>query len=298
MEAQLLDQFRPVKNSFILHNAKPEKAFVGWGGTQWWLPARDEIGAKPGRDAEGNPIPGTTVVEDIVITDMAGELVGEPGESAAVSAKQVVEHALGFNAKTGTAQSSYALSGISLLPNKASTEQIARVIAEGTRRWEEFDLQSARQIVSAEEQKVAAHQKAGMSSPPPSRAYEVAVQKLNAARDRMRKTFNEHLDGAASPEPAVFAEDELDLIVFAKAMLAKKFAEQEASRDLAPSKQAELVVESLKDPRIMQLVRKQYRIRKIGYGEITPEKLEKQVAEIEKAEAAVLENAQPLDLGE
>ena len=152
-------------NKFTLHNASPEPLTFRWAGLQFTLPAVDEVGKSPALDADGQPIPGSLVLQDGYSVDRDGNLPA-PGSPPNWSAFDAIRNVLGVDPNTKQAIGVIAKAGVSFLPNTPSKDLIEKVREDGKRRYAESQVEWAQYTVSAYESRVAAARAVGQTAAP------------------------------------------------------------------------------------------------------------------------------------
>lgn len=260
-----LVNFRAPRRAFVLHNARPKPKEIKYVGNRMTVPPIHEIGLHSDTDADGDPIPGTYVVEDIYVPvpEFADEML-------VFDAARAVSHILGLvpgsDGTAAVAAGSYALNGLSLLPRHATKEVWKAVAHAGSDRVFLSDVEAARYEILSFDSANAKRKATAMEPMPPTVAYSRAIALLRKYEERIQNQVGADL----APHEADILEDEieLDLIVKRKAEeLAAKYAGDDAE------KKVELLKTLLEDPRVRALAQKQYRIRKRGHQEASAEQI-------------------------
>lgn len=243
-------------NRFTLHNASPHRIDLRWGGVQFTVPPIDEVGPKPAIDADGDPIPGTVLLEDSLVTDATGSIppAGSPPNWLAFEA---VRNLLGVDTVTKEATGEVAKAGVSFVPNSPDKSVVAAIRADGQRRYQEHLLEWAQYTVSAYESRVQSAKMAGVQPAPPDQDYARALLVLRKHEAKLRETM-----GAGAPEDP----EEIRVLAVAKARAMEMAKEAAAGKDVDHQKLAE---ELLQDPKTRAyLLSKGYRIRKRGHLDV------------------------------
>lgn len=266
---EALKYLTPVRE-FTLHNATDEWVVIMYAGETRNIPPANKV-VKPhdryedvchsARDEDGDYIPGTLVLRDSY----------EHRENSAAfvdgtmhwSAASAIKHCLGIDVSTGEASSAYARKGISVLPEKPSKELVAKVRAEGQARYLDWKVEEARAIISAYEERTLAHQRLGMTSPPPGRDYDKAVGLLKLAQSRDQANLEEVFGKAETTQEAPEAlESEDEIAERLAALITQRLGSVGGQPVDRESKEAQ--AESLlQDPEFMKILKKQYKVRKI-----------------------------------
>jgi hypothetical protein len=258
--SQSLPNFAARREEYVLHNAGPERVEGSWGGRSFTIPACDDVHPhSPAYYADGSPIPGTIVLHDGYTHDREGKFPkqGDPFNwRAAVAIKNV----LGIDPKSNEAVGKYAQKGISFVAMPATPEHVAEIMAEGKKRYHQFMLKWADQKVRdyATAQEVA--RKHGSHAPPPDSDYPKAVAILRANETELEKRYGPQ----SSPIDDLPDDEDLEFMAFAKAKL-EALAKQAAEAHKVDERK--LVESYLEDPDMLRVLRKKYRIRKVGFAE-------------------------------
>lgn len=251
--------FGYMPNQFTLHNASPERVDLRWGGVMFTLPGVDEIGPKAARDKDGDPIPGTLVLQDGLVPDKDGVL-GGPGSPPNWLAFEAIRNLLGVDPVTKVATGQSAKAGLSFLPNAPSKAMVQTVRLDGIRRYEEHRLEWAQYTVATYEARLAAAKAAGVTAAPPDRDYAQAIILLKRHEAKLKAVVD--LAGETTDDDAL-------ALASAKVMAMELAEKAAAGRDIDKTKLAE---ELLQDPKTRAyLMSKGYRIRKKGYLDVPDE---------------------------
>lgn len=244
-------------NRFTLHNAAPERRTFRWGGVQFTLPAIDEIGVAPAKDADGDLIPGSLILEDGYTTDRDG-LTPERGTPPNWSAFEAIRNVLGVDPTTKVATGVAAKGGISFLPNSPTKDVIAAVREDGKRRYAESRVEWAQYTVSAYESRVAAARAVGLQAAPPDQDYAKAIQILKKRQEDLGKNVEVAAD-----------DEEIAFLAFAKARAMEMAEAAAVGKNID---KAALAEELIRDPKIRASLSRKFQIRQRGYVDVpTPE---------------------------
>lgn len=273
--------FAPQKRAFVFHNAKSKPVETMFVGTMITIPAVNVVDTRrflDGRsyaetDADGDPIPGTRIIEDIFtfVPELGDEIL-------TFDAAKAVAHILGVrkdpraDVSAAVASSKFALGGLSLLPRHPSKEIWMAVAREGEKRAFVASVESAQYLIDSIDQKNAKRREAGMEPASGGRDYDRAkflVDQYNALTRREVEEFVAPHHG-----PAIEEDLELEAHVKAKAMeLAERVTVGKDIDKLA------LAQELLSDPKIRKKLEKTYKIRKRGHVAAEQEELDKAIEE-------------------
>lgn len=257
--------FRPRRYAYVLLNSKRKPMEVRFDGTLITVPPVHEVGSRSDTDSRGTPIPGSRVIEDVYVP------VPEISDEVLVfDARRAVVHILGLQiaAEGGghVATSPHAHAGLSLLPRHPDPELWRGAAASGEHRAFLKQVEIAQQNVDAFETGNAKRKSMELSPTPPNRDYYAAVELLNQYAELVKADVAAVM--APHQEDALEAELELEAMVRAKAIeLATKAAPDSADT------QAALVKDLLTNPKVRQLVQKDFRIRRRGHMQPTPSEL-------------------------
>ena len=164
---QLLN-FKRERRAFVLLNSDHKTKETYCGGTKFIIPAKDKlhsVASKRAIDADGDPIPGTIVIEDLPNP----EPDPRTGEARlAVDSQETVRHILGIHrmpdGSASSATSPYALGGLSLLPLHPSKELWQAMARDGENRAFLIRVQNAQTTIDEYDAKNAARNSAGMAA--------------------------------------------------------------------------------------------------------------------------------------
>lgn len=272
---QLITGFKKQRRSFIIHNGNRKPKTVMYGGTMMTVPPINIVGARAARDADGDPIPGTYVMQDIFV------FVPELGDDVMTfDAEKAICHVLGIDrGKDGEAVSasgSYALGGMSMLMPNATKEEWQGIARAGEYRAYLADVELARMIVSAHDESNQKRRMSGGDPLPPSPEVDRAKALLVRYYEETKSQI------AQSALPADFeqqqAEEELEISAIAEA-IALKMAEKVAEAQGVDS--VDLFKRLMDDPKVRAFAQREFRIRRRGHQPINADKL-KQAADAGK----------------
>lgn len=265
---QLLN-FKPIKKRFVLINSSPKDQVPQVGGSRYTIPAKDKLHVEPHKralDADGDPIPGTVIIED----RDGGINFYTGGEQLAEDAQEVVRHILGLHrmpdGSVSSASSRYALMGISLLPMNPTKDLWRAVSKDGEARNFLIRVDNAQKTLDEYAEKNARLNAAGMPQVHGGKVWYEA----KAIIDEYARLIQKQAEIEVSPHEAADLDAELEFEAYARAKvqeLANKAAETKAIDKVALAK------ELLDDPTVLARLRKTHRIRKVGHMELSEESL-------------------------
>jgi hypothetical protein len=266
-----LVSFRPALRSFTLLNSSPKEKVAQACSNVFTLPPVHKIGHKFDTDADGDPIPGSYVIEDIL------DFNPETGDDVLVlNSARVVSLILGLVAGPSgfatAAHSPFALGGISLIPRHAPKSVWQAVAKQGETRAMEARIARARESQRALMETNAKRKGFGLDPLPPT-LDEMRDTTLLKEHDRLLRAQAEaelapHREAAELQE----IEDEIEFEAYLKVeslRLAEKAAQgKEVDR-------LKLAEELMTDPKVRMGLQKRYKIQKKGNMERTPEQLQR-----------------------
>lgn len=265
---QEVTEFRREPRSYIIHNASPEWRERMFNGTFIKFPPCDVVGPIPGRDADGDPIPGTTLVKDLFGTGGPDkEIFGDWDDKLIFDAASATKFILGIDVKTSRATSRAALGGLSLIPKHSSKERISEIVNGGRSRHMLVSGDNDRELIAAYTAKAAVHQRDGLPMPAPPKEYHEAVARENSRAAQAKKEFEATVPASLEEE---LVED-VEFLAYASAK-AKELAEK-AGKNLSASARAELAEELLKQPDVRRKLSQGWKIRQRGHMEQSTEQL-------------------------
>lgn len=267
-----LVSLKPTRNSFVLHNARKKKVTTMYVGTIVEIPPVHEVGPRAERDADGELIPGTLVIEDIY-----SPLPDFDDEVCVFNAVRAVNHILGLSVDNDgqavTASSPYALSGLSLLPRRPTKEMWLQVSRDGADRAFLADVDRAYKFMDAVEETNTKRKALDMPPLPPS---SIEFQRHKFVIEQYEQLTKKQVRDEMAPHEVADMEDELELDLIARE-IANGMIERTV-KDEAVDK-LKLLDQLLADPRLRKAAEKKYQIRKRGSMPIDSEKLAEAVAE-------------------
>lgn len=242
--------FMTPPRSYVVHNATDGKVEVSWNSTTFTLPPSDQIIEESkenntrysAKDSNGTYIPGTLVLADKYRE--ADPWLG--GQELLWSASEAIKNALGIDTTTGEASGVLAIKGVSLLPFEPAPEVVAAVVAEGKKRFEEFRIVEAEQIVAAHEAANQTRKQLGMPEIPGNDRYITASMVLQKHRTKLSERTRKLM---GLDEPVIPAKTDplagLDMTALADKLLdnpsfAKTLHQREVMRKKSKSKAAEV----------------------------------------------------------
>lgn len=278
--SQLINLRQPPR-SFTLHNARPYEAVTFFGGNRIVVPPVYVVGPDADEDADGEPIPGTRVVEDMFA------FIPEIGDEIHVlDAVRAVRHILGIvpggDGTAAIASSPFALGGLSLLPRHSTKAQWKAVAAAGEKRAFVAEVERARAHLRSVDE-ANAKRKAAERGPLPIGPEEERAAFLIQQYNEM---VRQDLKTAMAPHQADELDEDLEMEAHVKAAaldLATKAAE---GKSIDKTKLAE---ELLNDPAVRRKLQKTYHIKKRGHAPINAANLDAAAAAGQTVSGAGLE---------
>lgn len=251
LDRRIVEFLTPVRE-FIVLNATDERVEIAYSGETRYVPPNHVIlgDGEPfqsAKDSEGNYIPGTLVIEDMFEQKELGEMADL---KIHWSAAEAIKHSLGINVRTGEATGHTAKKGVSVLPPKPTPELVDKIRSEGRARYEDWMVDSAKNLVDSYDAKNEARQRVGMNAVPPGKDYERAFAILNAHRKRQQT----QAEGDLGLQPTDDFEADL-----AAAIMAKLGGVEE-------DKEA-LVARLMNDKEFVKALKQKYAVRKKRKGE-------------------------------
>lgn len=257
-----MPDFKPVINSYTLHNATPEEIVLKWGGLQMTIPPTEVVGPRAALDPEGNPIPGTRIISDTYTAISGSGMTPKKGDPPNWFAAAAIKNILKIDPHTGEAVGKSAQKGVSVLPGSPTLTMIAQARAAGQERYQEFLVGWATDMVNSYQVARERNTQAGYAPPPPGADYQKSIVILEKSHAKMQREM-----GMAVPKVEDIdlqdegTDEELEAWVLAEAMKRAKEPAEDMKLD-----QTELAAELLKNPKIRQALRKKgLRIRKVGH---------------------------------
>lgn len=254
-----LKQFLTPVREFTLHNATDEDVVLMYQGETRIVPASNKIAyphpkfddvCHSAKDSEGNWIPGTLVLRDVVQHHYNGM------EASVWSAANAIKHALEIDVTSGAATGKYAARGLSLLPPNPSPELVKSVAEDGYNRFRSWRVQWATEVMRTYDDRIAALKASGHGSIPVGADYRRAKAVLDASEQALVESFKEDRETyAAVVQEEVSSSDE-DIAKKLQEILSKSVGD-------GPAKSKEqLVNEIINDKEAMKLLREKFKMRK------------------------------------
>lgn len=254
MSAVQLPKFGYAPKKFTLHSVRPDTYTVRWAGVQWTMPPGSVVTEASAKDADGDPIPGTYVLED---TWSAGPDGSYPDREAPPnwSAFMAIKNLLAVDS-AGNIGGVHAQAGISYLPESPSKEMVAAIVEDGRRRYEDGLVVWADHVVQGYSALVDKCRQSNTAAPPPGEDYKRALLILQAHEKKIAAS-------ATAVEAQGSGDEELEFMTFAKA----KAMELAAKQTRAGVDKEKLAEELVNDQDFLDMLRKKgnLRIRKKGY---------------------------------
>jgi hypothetical protein len=251
------------RRSYVLHNAKPKRVEVMYVGNLMTLPAIDEVHAiKADTDADGDPIPGTYVLEDqyIFIPDIGDEVL-------IFDCAKAIAHILGLkrgsDGKLTEATGHFAVGGVSLLPRHSTKEQWQGVAATGEQRAWMTRVRVAQQLIQDVDEKNARRKSAGMDAVHGGPEWDAARALITEYNAVMQQDARKVL--SISPVASEKLDDDIEITAIARAK-AMELATTVSEGKKIDAQQ--LFNELMDDPKIRQWAQKEWRFRRRGHEPI------------------------------
>lgn len=273
---QVID-FKPPRRSFVLHNAKRREVIVPFWGNRIAIPPVYEVGPYSDVDADGDPIPGSRVIQDVV-----GEGFDEKGEEfLVIDAAKCVIHVLGLkpgaDGKGSEATSPYAIEGLSLLPIHAPKMLWKEIAESGQHRSFLAEVEHARVFMKQIDESNAKRKAAGM---PATDDYDVGeYERYRMILDQHRELVKANVQAMVAPHEADAEDEELEMETHVRAVatrLSEKFASEQG---LSTEGKLELLRQLLSDPKVRSKAQREYQIRKRGNRPVSSKELEDAIVE-------------------
>lgn len=279
--APQLVTFKPPKRSFVIHNGKDKDRDTMFAGNIFTIPSRNKVDKlHSDTDAEGDPIPGTYVVEDIYVYSQQMS-----ADFCVLDAERAVVHILGIqrmpDGSGSELTSSFALSGLSLLPRHAPKALWREVAEQGEHRAFLASARSAQELIEAYDVKNEKRRSAGMDAVPGGPDYQHAVYLL--------KEFNKLVKNEAVEEAADYVQEaesrDVTLALESKIYLEARVRElvNKAAEKHNVDKKA-LFKQMMADPEVRKYAQKEFTFRKKGFDAIPDEDLDEMIENDEEVE--------------
>jgi hypothetical protein len=251
MATQSIPGFVPKRETYAVHNARPDPIEFMWGGVRFEIPGCEVVGPNPARFDDGTPIPGTVEVKDGYILDAQQQMPSGPPNW---SAKEAVRAVLGVQTD-GKATSKLAGNGVSFLPAGCSREDFQRIREMGTARYQESLVGWATDVLQNYEEARNRAKQAGVDGKPPGQDFYRAQAILKAHEAKQQKLFGMPVEEAE-------VDDDLEFQIFAKATAMRMAAGIAEEQNVDKAK---LVEKMLEDPMVVGQLKKKYSWRKRGH---------------------------------
>lgn len=278
-----LVSFKAPRRSFVILNSASKERSPMFVGNLMTIPPVNIVGPRADTDEDGQPIPGSRVIEDDYY--FAPEL-GE--EIQTFDAVRAVIHILGLqpgsDGLAAMATSPFALGGLSLLPRHAPKAQWKAIAADGERRAFLADVDRAEKYLAHIDEVNAIRKKEGLATKPPNAQEYKRALWLVEQRDLMLERMT-----TLAPHQADQLNEDLEFEVWAKAK-ALELATQAAEGKTVDRLQ--LAEELLHDPSVRLKLQKKWRIREVGSMPKSKDQLQAEAQRKSEAEAAAALTAQ------
>lgn len=178
---------------FLVHNAGDNEIIGRFDAQQVAIPPISKVifpdpknpdKFHSGKDTEGNWIPGSLVVRDIIGERVCSGHVAQRWEAAAA-----IRHILGVDPTAKTMSGPYWEAGISILPLHPTPELVEQVAVEGRKRYEVFQLEQDRNLVAAYNEAAAKIRQFGLIPQSPPARYYQATKRLETAEQQGFRAF-------------------------------------------------------------------------------------------------------------
>lgn len=253
VDQRVMEFLAPVQE-YVLLNAGDEWIEIGFDGETRKIPPITEVVLPhpmypdvphSAKDADGNFIPGTLVLSDIVDARPEGDLHGVHGTSW--SAAAAIKHCLQIDVRTGMTSGAFSEKGLSVLPVNPSPELVATAVKEGRARYKKWMITVSERIVLEQDSRNEARKRAGLPEIGGDSQYLRAAMLLKAHRDQIQKEVEAIVESAPVPK-----EEEIDALLRAKvAVIVTKKKEEDPTIDAE-----EVTRQLLQDPEILEAARK------------------------------------------
>jgi hypothetical protein len=181
------------KKSYIVLNTSDTQVEITYDSVGHIIPPNNVLGSKAGRDALGNPIPGTVVISDI----MGERLVPDDGpKSDRWDAAQAIKHALRINPETHEGSGPYVERGVTLIAEGLPPEEIAKIRAAAREKFVRWQYENDRTFIGTYAERASKHKVHGLEPPSLPVEYDVAVARVRKFRDKEDQRLNAGLEVA------------------------------------------------------------------------------------------------------
>lgn len=204
-------EFLAIPQAWTLINPTPEAITFQWAGETRTIPSSEDIVLPhpkypdvpcSAKDEHGDYIPGTLILADVRVKGRGGQ------ELLQWSAREAIEKVLGVDVKNKTYTRSYALKGLSALPENPQREDAEEVRRQGFERYRIWRIKEARATLAKLEFRNEALARAGLKPREASAEYAEAKAIVDAANVADREKAEKQLalvigkKGFSEPLPA------------------------------------------------------------------------------------------------
>jgi len=277
IDAQLLPFERKIRR-FVLHSARKNYTDAYFNGNKFTIPPVNVVGTLPcvpARDADGDPIPGTHVIEDKYLYIQA---LGD--EIMILDAAKAVTLILGItrspSGQVSQAASRYAIGGLSLLPENPTKELWKDVCARGEKRAFLVDVDNARYVIKAHDEENARRRRRGDNEIAGDKSVKNA-ERLLAEYDRlMGNVIKEEVEEGPTGHDAL--ANEMEMAAYVKLKISDLADSMAAKLGKTGADKYKIFQTLMDDPEVRQFAEKDYKIRKRGHLPVSKEELAAAVA--------------------
>lgn len=288
--------FKPPKRSFVIHNGRDKDRDVMFAGNIFTIPSRTKIDKlHSDLDADGDPIPGTFVLEDMYVYSQAMS-----ADFCVLDAERAVVHILGIarmpDGSGSELTSSFALSGLSLIPRHAPKTVWREVASAGEHRAFLASARSAAELIEAYDAKNEKRRAVGMEAVPGGPDYQRAVYLLKEFNKLVKSEVMEDASSSYTEEAEIRSDAQratnaLEMKVFLEARVQELVNKAAENHNI--DKKA-LFKTMMADPEVRKYAQSEFNFRKKGFDKIPDEELdamseageevEDPLSEVEKAQ--------------
>lgn len=269
--APQLVNFKPVIKSHTMLNAKPTPMETMFNGHMMTVPGRDQIhgmdakgkllpGSHADTDADGDPIPGSYVVEDRYEPDEMGQMV------CVMDADQAVKKIFGITQRPdGTAaelSSNRALVGLSLIPRHSPKEVWQPVQKAGEHRAFLAAVKQAEYELEAFDLANALRKESGIGPKSPGPTVRHAIALVNQYNKLVGEEEQEFMAPQIEEQEANEAADAMKFEAFLKIRAMELVEEATADTNIDKTKAFDKLMQ---DPVIRKHAAKEWRYRRKGH---------------------------------
>lgn len=282
--SNMYDQMFSQPREFLLLNVRPTPVVLGYDGETPTIPARDELVMptegnvyKPhsAKDSQGNWISGSLLVKDIPGQRGCPDVPPEgEGRGEFWSASKAIIKCLGIDPGTKQATSTYAQSGIGLLPLNPSPELVAQTRKELQEKSKPFRARTAQDVIDTYKEQANKYKISGLEPPTPGDDYyEALATRKELQQERMERLKALGIDDPLA-EPTPSNAPSLDSQFEAIAKLAAEKAALELVKG-KPELDYDAVVQiMLNDPKYMDALREKAKVRKYSDAQLAKKERE------------------------